>query len=379
MNINRDNYEMYFLLYVDNELSVQERDAVEKFVIENTDLKKELELLMQTALPSEEIIFSLKKGLYKTEISKELRENMLLHLDNELDHSLIASLETAIVSDNFVKEEWNTLLKTKLEPDENIVFENKALLYRHERSNVISSHFRRLAIAAAILGAGLFIGIALFTGNKKNVDVAVAQKDQPSSKKTIQLPKAIEIPVKDHNNEEARPAENLAATGLSSKTNTAKKNSMIISDEQKNNSATQIVKRETNNLPKPYFENINNRSSNKVSSPDVKDNIKNLQDKSEELAQTDQHDIPGNKVKEPLIPVNYNTLTETPASYAKAAVLAETASETNNNHILFLSEDKINRSKFSGFFRKVKRVVERNTNIQTGGSLKIAGFEVAAR
>jgi hypothetical protein len=68
-----------------------------------------------------------------------------------------------------------------------------------------------------------------------------------------------------------------------------------------------------------------------------------------------------------------------PNSFAKSASLSISEPETNDNHILFMNEEKVNRSKFSGFIRKVKRIITRNANIKTGNGIKIAGFEIASK
>ena len=48
--INRYNYEEFFFLYVDNELDGERREAVERFVQENADLSVELDMLMRTRM-----------------------------------------------------------------------------------------------------------------------------------------------------------------------------------------------------------------------------------------------------------------------------------------------------------------------------------------
>ncbi len=66
MNINRHNYEEYFILYMDNELSSDDRRKVELFVKENPDLQEELDLLMQTQLiPDNSFVFDGKEQLLK--------------------------------------------------------------------------------------------------------------------------------------------------------------------------------------------------------------------------------------------------------------------------------------------------------------------------
>jgi hypothetical protein len=43
-----------------------------------------------------------------------------------------------------------------------------------------------------------------------------------------------------------------------------------------------------------------------------------------------------------------------------------------------MDEEKVKKTKIGGFFRKVKRVVERTTNIKTGGNnFKVANLEFA--
>ena len=46
--ITRDNYEELFLLYVDDELTAEQKKAVDAFVLLHPDLKAELDLLCST-------------------------------------------------------------------------------------------------------------------------------------------------------------------------------------------------------------------------------------------------------------------------------------------------------------------------------------------
>lgn len=68
MEINRETYEEFFLLYNDNELTLDEKRAVENFVRENPDLETELILLQETVLRQDQsIIFDNKELLYREE------------------------------------------------------------------------------------------------------------------------------------------------------------------------------------------------------------------------------------------------------------------------------------------------------------------------
>lgn len=67
MDINRNNYETSFLLYLDGELNSAGMVEVEKFLSENADLQKEFELLQHTVLLPEEIIYEHKELLFHKE------------------------------------------------------------------------------------------------------------------------------------------------------------------------------------------------------------------------------------------------------------------------------------------------------------------------
>src|SRR5580704_12277704 len=90
--ITRNNYEEFFMLYTDNELSDRERKAVEEFVAANPDLKEELYALQQSVLkPESNIVFENKEMLMKGNSplinQNNYEEYFLLYTDNELNET----------------------------------------------------------------------------------------------------------------------------------------------------------------------------------------------------------------------------------------------------------------------------------------------------
>jgi len=68
MQINRQSYEEFFLLYADGELNESEKKAVEEFIDRNPDLAGELSLIQETVLkPDGSIVFENKELLFKDE------------------------------------------------------------------------------------------------------------------------------------------------------------------------------------------------------------------------------------------------------------------------------------------------------------------------
>src|SRR5687767_11738129 len=117
MTITRNNYEEYFILYMDNELSSDDRRQVELFVNENPDLKEELHLLMQTQLiPDSSFVFAGKEQLLKTSGTISINTNnyeewLLLYTDNELTAEQKIATEQFIANHPAAKAELEFLQK----------------------------------------------------------------------------------------------------------------------------------------------------------------------------------------------------------------------------------------------------------------------------
>jgi hypothetical protein len=164
MNINRLNYENYFLLYVDGELSAAEMQAVEGFATENKDLAHELDTLLKTKLPFEaHYNFENKSTLLRTTSthlnSINYEERFLLFVDKELTEQEAVETIDFVVKHPQYQEEFETLQQTKL-PEEAFLFPFKDSLYRkEERKPVYVMQWRKIAVAAALIGIIVLIGI----------------------------------------------------------------------------------------------------------------------------------------------------------------------------------------------------------------------------
>ncbi|ULQ52329.1 hypothetical protein [Flavihumibacter fluvii] len=165
MNINRNNYEEFFLLYADNELSAAEKQAVESFAAVHPDLKAELDLLLQTVLPHElPVSFMDKESLFRTTDTISL-VNMtnyegyfVKYADDELSNTEKAATEQFVYNHPECQEEFELIQQTKFHPDTTIQFPDKNLLYRKTEGKrpVIIMWMRFAAAAVLILIAGLY-------------------------------------------------------------------------------------------------------------------------------------------------------------------------------------------------------------------------------
>ncbi len=365
MKINRHNYETFFLMYADNELSASEKATVEQFVKQNHDLEEELSLIMDTILPAEALSFEGKESLFKTAIDESLQERLLLRIDNELSAEEIAAVEKIINADKVVAAEWNILQATKLDAAEKIVFENKSVLYRREKDNVVVMRFVKYAVAAGLVGMGFYLGISLME-NKKSIiptEVAVKKPGEPRGNKA-------------QNSSLAKVGDNPApgtkpGSGIEVKDNPVKAPLVAKTNDKGiiNNPADKNVKEKqaVPSLEKDLAVNPLPKQQNNI--PEHLINIK-----EEQIASL----IPKEKSLT-IVDVQDKSITPLQGTDNARVAMLDNNEANADNRILFMEEEKITRSKAAGFLRKLKRTVERNIKIKTGDEIRIAGFSFAVK
>ena len=200
MKINRDNYEEFFVLYIDKELIPAERAAVENFVIQNPDLKTELEMLGQTILPPDEMeTFGNKELLFRkegepAELINELNceEFFVLYADNELNNDQNALVEEFIYRHPQYQKHFELIQEVKFQPEKHIVFPDKSILYRSEHDNKVVPMFTRMRswkiVAAAtvllMIGGTAWYALNSKTGTGNNLN-GLASNNQLPSKPTV--------------------------------------------------------------------------------------------------------------------------------------------------------------------------------------------------
>lgn len=358
MNINRLNYENYFLLYVDGELSAAEMRAVESFAAENEDLADELDTILQTKLPAEvDYLFENKSTLFRTAShqinSINCEEQFLLFVDDELTGQEKNETLDFVAKHPQYQSTFDIIKQTKLLA-ETISFPDKDSLYRkaEDRKPVIVMQWWKLAVAAALIGIIVLVGIfvpfnhpetelvktklnnrslpTIISSKEQNIDANNKTHEQPilaQSNKTSNN-NAVLKPIIQHKSEQSIVSENLIAK--------------IETPKQKVEQET-IAMNANNNIPtnnNPTIGSESNAHANQISA------------------------------------VSNRVLTNEEPSYVKPAVYKELDTDDERKS-LYVGSVEINKDKLRGFLRKASslfkgknKTEEEKTEISNSHSLE---------
>jgi hypothetical protein len=362
MNIDRHNYEEFFILYVDNEMSSEDRRRVEAFVQLHPDLQEELDMLLQAKLePDQQVVFANKEELMMFNgAPSSINENnyeewLVLYTDNELDEEQRRVVEAYAGHHPAVQHELALLLQTRLEPDA-IVFPDKNSLYRREEKT------RRIGwwkiAAAAVLLAAIATTTAIII-NKNNAVKPTSPGITSTTDQKIPAAKqeqATEMVQNDNSNKENKNGQPVDQTPVITP-NDNNNNNALATVDTKESRDKKSVKQQTRKQQrvtvqeeeKPVIAAITNNSNQSTSIDDPVNAASNVNSKIiDEIFTTqtaltksrDNHIIPAVTT---IAPKTYNIrTTDTPEDFVQ-------------------NDGK--KSKLRGFLRKVTRTFEKNTRI----------------
>jgi hypothetical protein len=196
MQIDRTNYEIYFLDYLDGNLSVDLIDQFLDFLERNPDLKEELQSVFQApvTLPGETIVFEGKKSLLKNELtgSSGFDYQAIAWMEGDLNEEEEILFKKELQNDPQKQKAFNFIKTLRLQPQQNISFPDKNKLLKKDRK-------RSLWIWAGPVAALLMLGflIRILSPDSPNETLpqqkaAVVTQNKPSAEKQTVAPQTEE-------------------------------------------------------------------------------------------------------------------------------------------------------------------------------------------
>jgi hypothetical protein len=356
--INRHNYEEYFLLYIDDELNSAEKQAVEEFVQQHPDLKIELEMLQQSVLHAAPVVFHDKDLLLKNSSSlineANYEEYFVLYGDDELSNEEKDSVEQFVYRNPRYQAEFELIQKVKLQAESHIVFPDKAILYRTEEENEKVFVMRWWRPAAAVVfvflsGLGWYmisrektVPPIVKTIPEKKINQPVPETPQPKQENIAQA-EPLTSEIISSETKKAVTKEHRSAMARRSDEKKVRPEMLMVPEKKQNNTKGRNIHiASTVTKEKPEVDILKMETSNNIALKNIKEII------DEEVGSSEPNP------------------------------LAYTAS---NDEIEILNTTVSKKNKLRGLFRKVSRVVEKTTNIETGDGrgIRIANFEIALK
>ncbi|MBD0285369.1 MAG: hypothetical protein ICV79_08080 [Flavisolibacter sp.] len=338
LEITPTNYEEYFLLYIDDELSPEEKKAVEAFVLLHPELKEELDLLLETKLPAEVISLGDKESLMAEEMKANAwQEQLLLYIDDELNAEEKKLFENELSGNAALQKQYSLLQKTKSNKAEIILYPSKNELYRHtEKRAALPVYWMRIAAAVlVILFAGLFFWMAQERTQSQQPIAVQSQQAQPHQEPHV------------FDDEPPVPFDSAAIA------HPVQKDYLAAEDKKKEytEEATHINNKALRNVKttpqEPIIREIARNTTNPIKEPLVKqkDVLSNSPAKDE------TPDVAINK-----IPVT----SDTPPAYSTTE-----ASANNPKADFAVNKEERKGGTLKTILRKATRFIERRTGIQT--------------
>jgi len=156
MKITRDNYESFFIDYMEGNLPESLIDQFLDFLNQNPDLKEELHLFEEVNLPLEFVVFQDKQQLHKSlaDEKRRLENTVVAYMEGDLNADENKVFETYLADNPELKKEYDLFARTRLKPDSGIKYPEKRKLYRKSGATIVMNWVTRAA-AVILLAWGI--------------------------------------------------------------------------------------------------------------------------------------------------------------------------------------------------------------------------------
>ena len=367
MIINRHNYEEYFLLYVDNELSAAEKLEVENFVNDNEDVTKEFYSLKESVLIPGNDKFLPKANLYKTSADISLancEEYFLLHVDGELNEAEQDAVEKFVLQNPETQPNFTLLHKTKLEADP-VVFPFKELLYKNPGNKIVWISWSRIAIAAMF--AGVAVALYFLIPSDRVNRLQASSKQQTLKTNSTNAPGLAAT---------SGPAKNNNTTALTATTQPLSNSKEVILAASKRKSVTKVERPATNLKDRNNQEDVSKAIVDKPRNIDLSLSEKNIIPVAENLAT----EITPQLVRNNVVAESRKAVGEE-KDLVQQTVYKEidTDADERENSFLFGST-RINKNKLRGLLKKASGLFDKKADkADTEKTIQIASFEIKGK
>jgi hypothetical protein len=171
MKITRDNYEVFFLDYLDGNLKEQDMDQFLDFLEQHADLREELNLLEHVRLPEEMAVMQGKNQLYKTREEELAADDnkLVAYLEGDMEEDHRKKFESYLAGNPELRKEYSVFEQTRLQPDPAIHFTHKKKLFKKPASVVVMNWVARAAAVVVVVW-----GVSLFFGSRQSPETILS-------------------------------------------------------------------------------------------------------------------------------------------------------------------------------------------------------------
>ncbi|MFI5220055.1 MAG: hypothetical protein ACHQNT_11275 [Bacteroidia bacterium] len=186
MEINKSNYEIYFLDFYEGNLSAEMQAELFLFLEQHPELKSEFKNFDLVKLPESDIRFPDKSILKKEIVTEEnIQQYLVAKLEGDLNKEELHELNKFLFSHPQFKKDEKLFELTRLSPDKNIVFENKSLL---KKAIPIAESKKRVYYISVAVAACIVLLIGFYFLNK-DAGTQIIQANNETKKETAPVQK----------------------------------------------------------------------------------------------------------------------------------------------------------------------------------------------